>query len=234
MLSYPYILFIDTETSEKPRSWEAPPTESDKWPYIVQIAWRIYDYEERLISAREFFIEAKDYSIKEKSRRIHGISEEMANARGVARKEALKALYKDLKRYKPLIVGHFVALDLIMVQAGFTRAGIKNIIPEYKAFCTMRATSDYMQMNDRNYPQLGELYQILFKKKMIREHNAAGDVQAVAECFFELVRRDEINDKIVALQAKEFQKNRTKKGKTGCGLPVLTFWLLIILLLWIW
>lgn len=235
MLSTPYLLFIDTETSEKPRSWEAPPTDADKWPYIVQIAWRIYDQEEQLITTREFYIEAKDYSIHEKSKKVHGISEEMANSMGVARKEALKTLYSDLKRYKPLIVGHFVTLDLNMVQAGFTRAGIKNIIPDYKAFCTMRATSEYMQMNDRNYPQLGELYQMLFRKKMAGEHNASGDVKAVAECFFELVERGEIDDRVIASQAKELRKTRKRKKKTGCGLPiVILFSMLIFLFRYIW
>lgn len=233
MISYPYILFIDTETSGKPSDWEAPPSDGSKWPYIVQIAWRICQPNGKLVTEKEFYIEAADYTIRKKAQRIHGISEEMANQLGVARKAALKALYKDLKQYKPLIVGHFVTLDLHMVQAGFSRAGIRNIIRDYDAFCTMRATSDYMHFNHRHYPQLGELYQMLFKRRMKGEHNASGDARAVEECFFELVRRGEVDDALIRRQSREFKRIQRKNRKTGCGLPLLIIILLIILTPWL-
>ncbi len=233
MLSHRYILFIDTETSGKPTDWEAPPSDDNKWPHIVQVAWRIHKAEGELLHTREFYITASDYTIRKKAARIHGITEEMANRLGVRRKEALRELYKDLRRYKPLIVGHFVTLDLHMVQAGFSRAGIKNIIPEYDAFCTMRATSEYMHMNNRHYPKLGELYQMLFRRKMQDEHNAAGDARAVSECFFELVRRGEVDEELIRRQSREHRSERRKRRRTGCGLPVLTLFLVIIFRLWI-
>jgi DNA polymerase-3 subunit epsilon len=228
MPTYSHYLFLDTETSGIPESWNAPTTEVDKWPYIVQIAWMIYDNEGRKLKEREFYIKAKDYHIQQKSLEIHGISEEMANSMGVERKDALKALYRDLRRYQPLIVGHFITLDLHMIQAGFARAGIKNIIKNYPSFCTMRATSDYMHISHRQYPKLSELYESLFKEKMKNQHNAYGDAQAVADCFFELVRRQEVDDALIARQMKNLQKEERRKKKTGCGLTIFIFGFIFI------
>lgn len=228
MLSYEHFLFLDTETSGVPENWQAPTTDVDKWPYIVQIAWLIYDRQGKKIKEREFYIKAEDYKIKETSRQIHGITEEMANARGVARKEALKSLYRDLRQFKPLIVGHFVTLDLHMIQAGFSRSGIKNIIRQYPSFCTMQATSDYIHFSNRHYPRLGELYERMFKRKMDNEHSASGDARAVAECFFELVRRDEVDDALVQRQMKDREKDTRARNKKGCGVPI--FLLIIVIL----
>jgi DNA polymerase III subunit epsilon len=231
MISFPYILFLDTETSAKPKSLTAPAGNPDEWPHIVQIAWIITDSQGKTEFSREFIIEAKDYTIHRKSMKIHGISEEIANERGVARKEALKMLYRDLKRYNPLIVGHFIALDLNMVQVGFKRAGIKNIIKDYRSFCTMRATSDYMHLDNRQYPQLGELYQILFKKKPDHEHSAPGDANAVSLIFFELVRRGDIDDSVILGQVKD--SGIIRKGKTGCGLPVMLLLVIILTVIYL-
>jgi len=233
MLSYRYILFVDTETSGKPTDWEAPPSDGSKWPHIVQIAWQVHDAAGALVHKKDYFIQARDYSIRKKAEEVHGITEEMANQYGVARKKALKDLYRDLKRYRPLIVGHFVTLDLHMIQAGFTRAGIKDILGDYDAFCTMRATSEYMPLNHRHYPRLGELYQMLFRHRMQDEHNAVGDVKAVAECFFELVRKGEIDDQVIRRQVREHRKDRRKQRKTGCGLPVLLISAVVMIMLWI-
>lgn len=234
MLSHPYILFIDTETTGKPADWDAPVSDVEKWPHIVQVAWIIADSDGKEVAAHNYYIEARDYSIRKKAERIHGISEEMANQLGVTRKEALKALYKDLKRYKPLIVGHFIKLDLHMLQAGFNRAGLKNILRDYSVFCTMMATSEYMHLNHRNYPQLGELYQMLFKKRMENEHDAEGDARAVASCFFELVRREEVDDDVIREQSKKFKKTESKQRKTGCGLPAIFMFIIILTTAWLW
>ena len=43
-------------------------------------------------------------------------------------------------------------------------------------------------------PKLEELYEIIFKEKIINAHNAAADVDATARCFFELLRNKFFND----------------------------------------
>ncbi len=226
MLSHQYVLFLDTETSDKPKNWESK--DERMWPYIVQAAWSVYDMQGNKLSERNVFIRADDYHINQKAEHIHGITEDLANREGISRKEALRLLTTDLRHYKPLIVGHFIELDLRMVQMGLRRAGMKNILAGYKTFCTMRGTSEYMHLPNRHYPQLGEIYQMLFKKKLVGAHDALVDVRATAEVFFELLRRGEVNDEII-----ERQRQTTVPGKKhkGCGL---VFILLIFTLIQLW
>ena len=225
MLSHPYILFLDTEISDKPRHWNSKETE--EWPFIVQAAWSVCDRHGKEILFHDVIVRADDYTIAEEARNIHGITEESTRQKGVSRKEALRMLVRDLKRYKPLIVGHFVDLDIRMVEMASKRAGMKNFILDYPVFCTMKATSDYIHLPNRHYPQLAEIYQMLFKRKMENVHHALADVRATSEVFFELVRRGEVNDDVIRHQHR--QKKHVARKKTGCGLPV---FIILSLLLW--
>ena len=229
MLPYRHIMFIDTEASAKPVNWNS----SDKvdWPYIVQAAWAVYNTQGQLLTEQSVIVEAKDYHIHTDALQIHGISEQRANEEGVSRKEALRMFAKDLKRYNPLIVGHFIDLDLRMIQMGFQRAGMKNILPNYKTFCTMHATSDYMHLPQRHYPQLSEIYQMLFKRKLMGAHDALVDVHATAEVFFELIRRGEVNEQVINNQ-KRIKKGENRKP-AGCGLVLMFVLLFMLLEIWI-
>ena len=37
------ILIYDTETTGLPRDWNAPISDSDNWPRLVQLAWQLHD-----------------------------------------------------------------------------------------------------------------------------------------------------------------------------------------------
>lgn len=234
MSPWKHYMFVDTETSDLPQDLQTSPRNTEKWPYIVQIAWFIYDLEGKLIRKRSYYIKAVDYRIRKSSLRIHGITEKMATDQGVERKEALKAFYKDLQHYKPLIIGHFIQLDLGMIEAGFIRAGLKNILPEYHAFCTMKATTEYIHEMNRNYPRLPELYESLFKRKMENAHTAEGDARAVAECFFELRQRGEADDHLIQRQQALLKRAGKERKPLGCGLAVVLILLLSLILLPLW
>ena len=36
-------IVVDTETTGLPKGWNAPITDTDNWPRMVQLAWIIYD-----------------------------------------------------------------------------------------------------------------------------------------------------------------------------------------------
>jgi len=44
------MLFFDTETTGLPRDWNAPITQTNNWPRMVQLAWLQYDDQQNLLS----------------------------------------------------------------------------------------------------------------------------------------------------------------------------------------
>ena len=76
-----YIIF-DTETTGLPRNWNAPITDTDNWPRVVQIAWQLHDDMGRLIEHKDYLIRPDGFDIPYDAERIHGISTELAEKYG--------------------------------------------------------------------------------------------------------------------------------------------------------
>ncbi|SDL29430.1 DNA polymerase-3 subunit epsilon [Catalinimonas alkaloidigena] len=224
-----YLLFVDTETSGRPKHWDSRRVE--EWPYIVQVAWVIFTRDGKEVKARNYLIKPDDYDIERKSERIHGISVAVAQEKGIARRKALRALYSDLRQYKPMMVAHYMDFDQRMLEMGFRRAGLKNIIKETPRFCTMKATSEYIHVPGRHYPKLGELYQTLFKRRLEHQHDAMCDARAVADCFFELVRKGDIDEHVIEAQQSRSRITKKIKKRTGYGLLMLLTVILTALLI---
>lgn len=221
-----HILFVDTETSGLPKDWNS--SDLDQWPYIIQIAWVIYTREGQLLKSENYYISDDKIIIDPKSKLIHGISEEILQEKGEKRNKVLRKIYKDIKFYNPLMVGHWVSFDMQMLSVGFRRAGIPNITQDVPLYCTMLSNSHYVRFASNNYPKLDELYEKLFNKSMEGQHDALFDAQATAACFFELVKRKEITDERISNQQPEFRAKINKKDKFGCGLPVLILMITIL------
>lgn len=224
-----HLLFVDVETSGKPESLKHPVSSQELWPYILQVAWQIYDLRGNLLKTEDHYLYDERIAIDKSSEKIHGLTMETLHTIGEKRKDVMRRIGRDLRKYKPVIVGHFVELDSKMLQVAMIRSGLKNLITDLPHFCTMLNTSEYRIHPDHNYPHLEELHMRLFQTKIEDLHNALGDVKATAKCFFELVKRGEINPE--ALEVSFFNKMKHQMNKkVGCGLPVL----LIICSLFIW
>lgn len=217
------LLFVDTETSGVPRSMDAPVQELESWPFVLQVAWQIYDRKSNLIKKENHFIWEPEIYIETSSIKIHGITETDLKSRGEDRKAVMWRLLHDLKMYKPMIVGHFVEFDIKMLQVALIRCGLRHNLDKYRHFCTMRATTGYSRFPTHNYPKLGELYQGLFKEVMPAQHDAEVDAEATARCFFELRRRGEITEDMIENQSLYLKVKEGVRKNTGCGLPVLLF-----------
>lgn len=214
------LLFVDTETSGVPRSMNAPVSDLDNWPFVLQVAWRVYDPTGILIKAENHFIWEPEIYIEQSSVRIHGITEKDLSAKGKNRKEVMWMLLADLKVYKPVIVGHFVEFDSKMLQVAFYRCGLKHSLKKYRHFCTMRSTTEYTRFPNHDYPKLGDLYLGLFNEKMPSEHDAAADAEATARCFFELYARGEVTKQMLNNQPLFIKVQEKVRKNTGCGLPI--------------
>ena len=56
-------LIFDTETTGLPKDWNAPITDLDNWPRVVQLAWQIHDSEGKLIEVQDHIIYPDGFDI---------------------------------------------------------------------------------------------------------------------------------------------------------------------------
>ena len=189
-------LFFDTETTGLPKSWKAPVTDLGNWPYIVQIAWAIFDNTGKQLAFCDHIIKPEGFVIPESATAIHGISTERALKDGRLVAEVLKEFSLAVQRATRL-VAHNLDFDEKMVRVELLRQGMPDVTLEIKKICTMKSSTGYCKIpgpyGDK-WPKLSELHVKLFAVDFEDQHNAASDVLCCAKCFFELRRRAVIRD----------------------------------------
>ena len=114
-----YLIF-DTETTGLPKNYNAPVSDLENWPRLVQLAWQLHDGYGKLISAQNFIVKPDGFTIPYNSQQIHGISTERAMEEGYDLNEVLKAFTEDLNKTK-IAVGHNIEFDLNIVGAEYLR-----------------------------------------------------------------------------------------------------------------
>lgn len=192
-------LVFDTETTGLPANASAPVSDSDNWPRMVQIAWQLHDENGNLIENYDYIIKPEGYDIPFNAQKIHGISTEKALAEGYDLKEILDKFNKVLEK-NPILVGQNIAFDIPIVGAEFYRKSIDNHIADLDLVDTAKEGTNFCAIpggigGGFKYPKLSELYEKLFGYSFDEAHNAAADVNATAQAFWELVRLNQIEPK---------------------------------------
>ncbi len=190
-------LFFDTETTGIPRDHDAPASEVDNWPRLVQIAWSLTDETGKELRSQAFIIRPDGFVIPASATRVHGITTATARRLGVEIGRALTAFSKDLSAAE-VLVAHNVQFDERVVGSEFYRSGRKkNPLAAKTFYCTMRSSTSFCRIpgGPRGYkwPKLQELHEALFGVEFDSAHDAVADVRACAKCFFELKRRGVIS-----------------------------------------
>ncbi len=188
-----YIIF-DTETTGLPRNWNAPITDTDNWPRVVQIAWQLHDDMGRLVEHRDHLIYPDGFDIPFDSEQIHGISTALAKEHGVQLKQVLDEFNIALGKAK-FVVGQNIGFDINVLGCEFYRMGVETPMVEMPVLdtCT-ETTAELCQIpggrgGKFKLPTLTELHEYLFHEPFAEAHNATADVEATTRCFFELMRR---------------------------------------------
>lgn len=203
-----YLVF-DTETTGLPKNFNAPVSDSDNWPRMVQIAWQLHDKKGNLLENQDYIIKPEGYDIPFSSQRIHGISTEMAQQEGRPLEEVLQE-FKDVLSRSQVIVGHNIEFDYNIVGAEFFRKNIQNSLTDIPYADTMQLGTDFCQLGGGKSgrfkpPRLEELYEKLYNSKFDEAHNAAADVNATAQVFFEMVRINIVPASLLKMTPEELQ-----------------------------
>ena len=191
------VLIFDTETTGLPEKY-ASIRDYEKWPYIIQLSYIIYDTSNNSIhTISDNYIKIdKSINISEESEKITGITREILNSKGINIKQALYDFNNALK-ISDIIVGHNVSFDkqIVMVECfrnkinnNFVRFHGKNIIrkPEY---CTCKKSS---HLFNNRYQKLENLYSNLFNEKPYGLHNSLIDTIVTFRCYYKLMYNKDI------------------------------------------
>jgi DNA polymerase-3 subunit alpha len=194
-----YLIF-DTETTGLPANYNAPPTDTNNWPRMVQLAWECHDATGHLTDARSYIVKPEGYTIPFAAEKVHGITTEKALAEGVDLLFVLEEFEKCLS-HSSFVIGHNVEFDLNIIKAEYVRKGFQSRLPGMVTVCTKEESTGFCALpggrgGKFKWPTLDELYNKLFQEGFEEAHNAAADVAATARCFLELLRLDIISPRL--------------------------------------
>lgn len=173
------ILVFDTETTGFAKGGVQP--------RIIQIAWAVYSLSGELLSSRSSLVMPDGWEVPmEKFWIENGHSTIRCMESGVEINLLLDHLLNDISHYDiSHIVAHNLAFDIPVLAAEMNRLRLVSD-KKLKKICTMKSSESLFG----KWPKLIQLYTYLFNKGFEGEHDAMSDVNACAECFFELVKRN--------------------------------------------
>jgi DNA polymerase III subunit alpha len=187
-----YIIF-DTETTGLPRDWNAPYTDVDNWPRVVQIAWQLHDEMGNLVEANDFLIKPEGFNIPYDAEKIHGISTELAQEIGEELSFVLGKFNEVLSKAK-FVVGQNVGFDINVVGCEFVRQNISNNLQEITVLDTCTEISartvafiDFYKNGDTgrirkdkfNKPVLDENGREILESKFFKEFPLRDEIQQI-------------------------------------------------------
>jgi DNA polymerase-3 subunit alpha len=186
-------LIFDTETTGLPRNFNAPLTDSDNWPRMVQLAWQLHDSKGHLIESKSIIVKPEGYTIPFGAVQIHHISTEKALEHGIPLSEALNQFNSVLQKAN-YACGHNIKFDKNIIGAEYLRLGLNDSVSPMPVIDTAEETTEFCQLpggrgGKFKYPKLGELHSLLFNKDFAEAHNAGFDVEANTRCLFECFKR---------------------------------------------
>ncbi len=187
-------LIFDTETTGLPRNYNAPLTDFDNWPRMVQVAWQLHDLHGNLIDSNSIIVKPEGYTIPFNAVQVHGITNERANEEGQDLKAVLQEFVTVVKQ-ATYLCGHNIEFDNNIIGSELLRCGLENILAAKPFIDTKNdQTTEFCAIpggrgGKFKWPTLTELYSKLFNDTFEEAHNAAFDVLATGKVFFEIIKR---------------------------------------------
>ncbi len=186
-----YLIF-DTETTGLPRDYNAPVSDVDNWPRLVQLSWQLHGLDGKLINNQDFIVKPEGFTIPFNAEKVHGISTERALKEGHPLEEVLSVFAQDVEKAS-VVVGHNIDFDIKITGAEYYRTQLPSQLLDTQTLDTKEASTDFCKIpggrgGRYKWPTLSELHQKLFGVGFEDAHNSAFDVDATARCFFGLIK----------------------------------------------
>lgn len=187
------ILFFDTETTGFFN--DRQPVDHPSQPHIVQLAASLCDDDGSEVMGFSVIVD-NGVSIPVQASNVHGITTEIADARGIEPESALH-LFSHLYRLADTVVAHNIKFDKGVVEAEIARRHGQVRRLTKPLFCTMEAASPIVNLpptermiaagfNKPKPPKLEECIQHFFGEALDGAHDAMIDVAACRRVYFHL------------------------------------------------
>jgi len=200
------VLIFDVETTGLPER-NATLKNLEKYPYIVQFSWIIYDASQNKISnINDHIIELPDdITIPIETSNIHGITNEKMRSEGKNINNILDIFTKDMLDSN-ILVAHNLTFDKTIVQAEYLRNERINWLGRHRKveYCTMKRSLNVCNIYRKNaytgerrkkFPKLMELHNKLFNTVPNNLHNSLIDVFVCFRCFHQMEYKYDIMSK---------------------------------------
>jgi DNA polymerase III epsilon subunit-like protein len=182
-------LFFDTETNGLPKDYKSPPSPTDNWPRVIQLAYALYDSNRNLIEDYVSLIKPDGWEIPlEKFWIDNGYSTGKNEELGVPFVTVSNGFVNAINQSQYMIA-HNMDFDYKIVASEFMRYGIRADSKPSK-IRTMKSTTSFCALPGKygyKWPKLEELHEKIFGVKFDGAHDALEDVKACARCFFDLM-----------------------------------------------
>jgi DNA polymerase III epsilon subunit-like protein len=182
------------------------------YPYILQLAFIVYNLEERKIiqTYNEYIRVPDNIFISPVINNITGITRELVNEKGTDIKNALIA-FQEAYMISNTMVAHNIDFDKTMIEMEIQRNyenlpratlclfnPLFNKIHQKELYCTMKngkkicniyLTKDGKESKTLKSPKLSELYETLFHSIPENLHDALVDCNVCLKCFTEIMEK---------------------------------------------
>ena len=215
------VLVFDTETTNVlPKYASLMKKYVEKYPYIVQLSFLLYDTETKeFLEENDIVINIPDHiELTEESTKIHGITREIMKQKGVDSLSALKR-FKSCYEKCDIVVAHNIKFDNIMLIVECMRNDIPAIIQvkdHQKCYCTMSKAVDLCNIiietetgSYKKFPKQIELHSKLFNEKINETnlHNSFNDIMLCIRCYVKMEHQEDILQ--TSKQFKKYFENLT-------------------------
>jgi DNA polymerase III subunit epsilon len=187
------ILFFDTETTGL-FSDRLPLLHPDQ-PHLVQLAMLLTEDDGEAVMSASFIVDCP-YPIPPRASEVHGITNDIAGARGVDLEMAIDT-FRHFYRLADILCCHNVKFDIGIMESEISRFNGREIRLPKATFCTMEAASPIVNLpptermlaagfNKPKPPKLEECIRHFFDEDLTGAHDAMIDVTACRRVFFHL------------------------------------------------
>ena len=164
---------------------------SAKSTELLQLAWICFDQNNQAIRRKLFSIKPYGIELNTDALKYHGLSFEKLNVIGEDVKTVLYSFLEDIKKCE-FIVCHNVDFALNVIKSELIRNGMDvEWFDKKKRFCTMKSDYSISLMNkngitDKKYPKLIDLFNVLYKSKLVPLHSAMHNVVITYNCYLKV------------------------------------------------
>ncbi len=192
-------IFFDTETTGLPKNYNAPISDVDNYPRLVQLGYIVVansnepTLDSNIIFHSESIVKPVGFEIPAEASNVHGVTQAKAMLYG----EDIAWVLSEFKSWVDkcdTVIGHNVKFDINVVGAEFWRLYGKSPLEGKPTICTMMSSIQFCKLPGRydsqyKYPKLAELYFALFAEPMGHAHTALADIENTVKCYNALVEK---------------------------------------------